>query len=366
MRILSKYILKDFLANFFAVLIIFTLALLIGNLIELTQLLIKGFKLSFILKMTFYIIPYVLTYTIPLACLIASLFLFGKLSANHEITAMKSSGLSLFYISKPLFAAAFMIGVFCFIVSSYLSPSCHYEIRKSKKINVGEIGDVNPVQLIDKGIFIEAFSPYIIYCDNKIENSLKNLMVFKVKQDAPATSIFAKEGIIHLDKKTQTLKLELKNGNIDEYNPDNPKQFFRMKFENWQLELDIPSREGKYIPRSGNDMPLGKLTRKIKEYEKTGINNTPLKVEFSTRIATSFSCVIFTLIAIPLGIKTHRSEKTIGIALGSCLALCYYAFIIIAEAIDKEAHLYPEFIVWLPNIALFITGAVLFYRINKH
>ncbi|MCK9555564.1 LptF/LptG family permease [bacterium] len=365
MKILSRYILKDFFTNFFSILIIFTFALLIGNLIELTQLLIKGFKLSFVFKMIFNIIPYLLTYTIPLACLVASLFLFGKLSANHEITAMKSSGLSLFYISKPLFIAAFLIGAFCFVVSSYISPSCHYVIRKSKKIDIGEIGNINPVQLIEKGVFIEAFHPYIIYCDDKTENTLKNLMIFEVKSDAPATAIFAKEGSMEYDDEEGMIKLELMEGNIDAPNPEDPKKFFRLSFENYHLELDIPSRDEKYIPRSANDMPLGKLTRKIKEYEKNGVNNTPLKVEFSTRIATSFSCIIFTLIAIPLGIKAHRSEKTIGIALGLCLALCYYSFIILAKAIDKESHLYPEYIVWLPNIALFLTGAVLFYRINK-
>ncbi len=359
---MTKYLLKDFFTNFMFALGIFTFVLLIGNLVELIQLLLKGVQLAFVFKMIFYITPYLLSYTIPLTCLTAGLLMFGKLSANHEITAMKASGLSLFYISKPVLKSAFVIAVISFIIASYISPSCHYVIRKSKKLDISKVGNINPVKLIEKGVFIEAFYPYVIYCEDKTDNILKDLMIFEVKENSPANTIIAKEGKIKYAAKDKTIKLELKDGSFDAPDPENPENFFRGSFDNYQLEFKLPEKPNKYIARCANDMPISKLLRKIREYEKKGINATPLKVEFSSRLASSVSCIIFTIIAIPLGIKAHRSEKSIGIVLSLGLAMCYYSFIILAKALDKKTDIHPEYIVWIPNIILLSLGIFLFWK----
>src|ERR1017187_8815109 len=104
MRILSRYILKEFLANLVLGLVIFTFVLLLDRLFELVDLLLNkgvGFYLTF--KLLFLLLPSSLSLTLPMSTLLAVLLTFGRLSENNEITAVRASGLAAWsYVKMPL------------------------------------------------------------------------------------------------------------------------------------------------------------------------------------------------------------------------------------------------------------------------
>src|SRR5258708_23421996 len=103
MRILSRYILKEFLANLLLGLVIFTFVLLLDHLFELADLLLnKGVGLWLTLKLLFLLLPSSLSLTIPMSTLLASLLTFGRLSESNEITAVRASGLAAWsYVKMP-------------------------------------------------------------------------------------------------------------------------------------------------------------------------------------------------------------------------------------------------------------------------
>ena len=107
MKILSRYILKEFLANVVLGLVIFTFVLLLDKLFELADLLLnKGVGLWLTLKLLFLLLPSSLSLTLPMSTLLATLLTFGRLSENNEITAVRASGLAAWsYVKTPLAAA---------------------------------------------------------------------------------------------------------------------------------------------------------------------------------------------------------------------------------------------------------------------
>src|SRR5882724_12298920 len=111
MRILSRYILKEFLANLFLGLVIFTFVMLFDHLFELADLLInKGVGFWLTLELLFLLLPSSLSLTLPMSSLLAALLTFGRLSENNEITAVRASGLSAWnYVKTPLFASCFIV-----------------------------------------------------------------------------------------------------------------------------------------------------------------------------------------------------------------------------------------------------------------
>src|SRR5258708_38821472 len=107
MRILSRYILKEFLGNLFLGLLIFTFVLLLDHLFELADLLLnKGVGIWLTLKLLFLLLPSSLSLTLPMSTLLATLLTFGRLSENSEITAVRASGLSAWsYVKMPIIMA---------------------------------------------------------------------------------------------------------------------------------------------------------------------------------------------------------------------------------------------------------------------
>ncbi|MEI7816060.1 MAG: LptF/LptG family permease [Desulfuromonadales bacterium] len=108
-RILSFYIIREISSLFLLGITIFTMVLLMGRLISLTDLVVsRGVPLADVSRMILYLIPSFLVFTIPMAFLLAVLLAFGRLSADNEIVVIKASGISLFQVMPPVVVCAFV------------------------------------------------------------------------------------------------------------------------------------------------------------------------------------------------------------------------------------------------------------------
>ncbi len=126
MRILSRYILKEFLGNLGVGLLIFTFVLLLDRFFEIVDILInKGGSFWLTAKLLFLLLPSTLSLTMPMACLLAALLTFGRFAETSEIVAMRASGLTAGSYIKTPYVAAVVIVLLLIPFNSYWAPRSH-------------------------------------------------------------------------------------------------------------------------------------------------------------------------------------------------------------------------------------------------
>ncbi|MBL7068299.1 MAG: LptF/LptG family permease [Candidatus Omnitrophica bacterium] len=365
MKILRNYILSEFLKAFIVSLAVFTFVMLAGNLAKIMDMIInKGVEVFYVLKLLLFLIPYLLSYTISMATLCATLLVFGKLSSDNEITAMKASGLSLYKIATPVLIVGLIVSVYSLYLNDRLVPKAHLETRKTMR----DIGLKSPSAYIEAGTFIRSFEDYIIFIYEINGNRLKNIRIYEPQKDKPTRTIVARRGEFIPIPEKRIVKLKLIDGTTEEPVPNDPANFYKLDFRTYYMTLNLedPKKTSGNIKKKTKDMTFRELKTEMKEVKDEGILDVdPILTRIHKKIAISFSSLAFILIGLPLAVRTHRSEKSIGFGISLVVLITYWLLLATGNVCAINKILPPWLAMWLGNIIFMAGGIILLYRTAK-
>jgi len=131
-----------------------------------------------------------------------------------------------------------------------------------------------------------------------------------------------------------------------------------------EMDLSRALRQAR-ASRQLSDLVFSELLEEIRDLRSRGIYPAAALLEAHQRVAGAVACLAFTLIGIPLGIKTSRRETSVGIALSLGLALCFYFVTVLANTLKSRPYLYPEAILWSPNLFFELLGLWLLWRVAR-
>lgn len=361
MKILRNYFLKEFISPLFLALGVLTFVMILGNLIKITDLVInKGVDIFSVSKLFIFMIPYLLTYTLPIAALTAVLLALGRLSSDNEIIAIRACGINLFRLIFPLLTVGIILSLLLVIFNDRVIPYAHFATRKT----LIEVGAKNPTAALEPGVFINSFERYILFIYKIEENKIFNVRIYEPQESKPTRTIVAKKGEFIVIPEKNIVKLKLIDGTADEPDPDNPVNFYKLNFKTYFMTLNfMKSQDPDKIDKKPKDMTILELSNEIKKLKKEGIEAIPLITEIHEKITLAFSCFVFILLGSSLAIITRRREKSINLGIAFLIVGVYYLMFIGAEALSLQGYLPPAIAMWLPNFIFGTIGAISTYKV---
>jgi lipopolysaccharide export system permease protein len=356
-----SYILKEILPIFLICLMIFTVILLMDKILKLIELIVaKGVNLSQILMLLLFISPSFLVFTIPMAVLLSILLTFGRLSSDSEIIAFKASGISLYQLYVPVSIFSICAYLLTTFLVFYGLPWGNIGFKSTLYLIAQSKADIE----ITERVFNDTFSGLVVYVDKvPIQGKrMEGIMIYDEREQGKFNTIFAKEGFLLSNPKSQEVILRLFSGDIHRYEPQT-HTYQKVQFNVYDLKLELAKvflALGRKI--RDHEMSIDELKVKIQQKVRTGENPIPQEVELHKRYAIPFSCIIFGLIGVPLGIQPRRSGRSYGFILSILILLSYYISLTASEILAL-GHTIPPFLAgWAPN---FLFGGLAVYLLIK-
>lgn len=363
MKTLNLYVTKNFLQILVVAIIIVLFGMMGTRAIEVFEAISKGVPLPAAMLALFYFIPVALTWTIPVGILVATMLVFGRMSANNEITAMRACGVSILQIISPLIILAFVLSCFCLFLQLKIAPEY---VEKAKKL-VTKIALTRPLAIIEPGAQIEYQGNSIYIGDTHSDQTIDDIQIFQFdkKEQYLKKDITAATGKIVVDKKKQHLIIELFDASIVQYSKKK-KQPERTFSETFKLTLDYGKK--------ANSIKIGKRIKYLNYKEifgrlvmlrKRGLPTIRLELDLNQRLALGLAPIAFLLLGMPLAIRTSRKETSVGLLISVVLAGVYFISIMMFNTLYMYPRCHPELLLWIPNIIYQLGGAFFIWKISR-
>ncbi|MBI3238765.1 MAG: LptF/LptG family permease, partial [Flavobacteriia bacterium] len=172
----------------------------------------KGLGAGVITELLFYVSAGLIPLALPLAILLSSIMTFGNLAENNELTALKSSGLSLFRIMRPLTVVVFFIALGTFYFANYVIPVANLKWHSL----IFDIQETKVAALITPGSYSKELEGYAIKVENGSDNTFTGITIHDYTDPSIVKTIKADSGTIFKSVNGDYLLFRLIDGKIAE------------------------------------------------------------------------------------------------------------------------------------------------------
>ena len=419
-KILPKYLVKEHIGPFcFALLVINSIFIL--NLIfrELGKFMSKGLSLGTILEFIFLNLAWMIALSVPCAVLTATIMVFGRLSAENEITAIKAGGISLYQILPATLLVSLGVAAALVWFNNEVLPDFNHRT----KLLMLDIARKKPLLNLEAGVIYTDIPNYNILGPTIKEiNSttyIENITIDDQTTSNIIKTIIAKVGEITFSEETGLVEITLLDGELQEIDINNPESFKKVEFTKHVIKIPMTEMllirsqseyrgdrekssaalmEGVYKNRQrilerrqklnetvnqqlskyiySNSKEEKTLDLLIQDHQrlnrqiKTDFNliNSYKKsidrdlVEVHKKYSIPAVCVVFVLVGSPLGILARKQGWAAAAGLSIGFFLLYWAFLIGGESLADRQKISPFWGMWSPNILVGGLGIFLVLR----
>ena len=386
MTTLDRYIFRNVLFSSLAAVAVCAFVLLVGIVLRdlLKAVAAEQIDLPTFFTLIIRLVPYVVSYALPLGILTGILLVLGRLSAQHEITAMRAAGWGLWRIALPIFGLAALGAASSLWFNCLLGP----QAMSGYRMALADAVRTNPLSFIVPREFVRTFPGYVLYVadkegivTDKEGTRVRDLSIWILdKQNRVKQYLRAETGIVEFDEEKSELLITPYRGVLEVRDANDPNDFTKdqglMQFAEWRrIPLPLDALIGKNTFRRKlslltNDelrAELAKLAanpdkRTAKELELAA---GPIRYVIQKQYSLAVAVLAFALVGVPLGIKMQRKESSANLGLALVLALGFYFLMIMIDWLQKKPELRPDLLLWTPVVLFTALGLWLFWRVDR-
>jgi lipopolysaccharide export system permease protein len=368
MKIIDRYLSGQIMGTVLWAVGLLTMILVLGNVLRdlLSLLLSHQVPITYILAFIAYLLPFSLIYSIPWGVLVAILLVFGKLSSDNELVALRSNGVGMPRICFPVFVIAVGFLAICLWINLYAAPIAELKLRSA----AFDLASNDPLALFGSDEVIDQFPNRKIYVGKKEGSTLHDLHIFEMNsQNLPMRVIFARRGTLEVDKKNEQILLHVYDARYEERDASAPDDLKKLRHGITMREGVLPISLEELLRKARNnerpnEMTLDQLQSAL-EKSRDVEDEAAFKTEVSKRFSNAMAVFTFVLVGIPLAVTAQRKETSVGIALSLVVAFSYFIIIVLTDNVKHKPDLHPEFLIWLPNALYLSIGGILFFRLAR-
>lgn len=351
-KILDRYIIKSFIASIFYGLLAFTALFVIIDLMEKLDNFIDNNLTAFmILEYYMVFIPDIIKLMIPVAVLFGGLFTAGKMSNNNELTAIKSSGISIYRFMMPFITVCILISGLIFWFGGYVVPEAN--VRKaeieSQYLKKGEASVISNLFFQDPpGKIISIF----YYNSENLEAYKTGIQFYDTTNSIKMTMRIDAEKLQYsANKKIWTAY----NGTIRVFGELNDKldHFEKMEMKNLRFtpeDLQVKQQKLEILTNP-------QLKKLIKDTRDAGYDSQRAEIEYYGRFAFPFTAIIIIVFGLPISTVKRRTGIALQFGINILVTFIYLSIMQIVTALGKNGSLDPLLTAWLVNL-IFLAAAL--------
>jgi LPS export ABC transporter permease LptF/LPS export ABC transporter permease LptG len=361
MRILDRYVVREVARHALLGLLIFTFVLFVPKLVRLMELFVRhSGSGSQIAQLFLCILPSVFVFTIPMSVLVGVMLGLGRMSMDSEIIALSALGISRTRILIPVGVTALVGALLTLLMTAWLAP---LSLRNFRNIETDLITSQISFQ-VQPRVFDERFPHMVLYINDVSASGTHWNGVFLAEAGAESGSqiTLAESAIVIAEPKQGKLELHLNGGSTHEFSRSDLNHYSVTAFgrSDWPIEVTglTPAKQREL---SLSEQFLPQLWR--------GSASQPwrdARVELHQRFAFPVACLIFALVAVPLGAQPRRGGRAAGTLLAIIVIGSYYLLFIVGASLSRQGVIPPSIGVWAGNFVLGIFAIILFPRMESY
>lgn len=356
MKIIHRYLLREYMNQFFFCAVGF-LVLYIGEFIfELNHILVgKRTPLSFVFLLIYYRIPYLLMDIFPAAVLFGIFISMGRFSKDRELDVLRTCGLSFPGLVYPLLIFTFILSVGIFFFNDYVVPAANHRYwQEYRKLMMKDA-----VPFIEENKFIKGPEERFFYIRraNLVEKRLEGIMIYELRGEYPRL-ITAAYGWI---KKEDWL---LKEGVVHELDE---KGYVSLEAGFEEMTVNAGEDLSAFLgdSKSTEEMTRRELKKHMETFRRSGLDVAVFEVDYHLKVAIPFASLVLAILALPFSCLMPRSGRVLGMGISLFFIFSYYFSQVICRTLGINNIILPIWAAWIPNLIYLTLGLVLLNRILR-
>lgn len=359
MRIIDRYIFREVLSHALLGLGVFTFVIFVPQLVQITNVVARNSgDLRQIALLFLSAFPRVLTFSVPIGVLVGVLIGLGRMSADSELIAMNAAGMGLKRILVPVGALALLAAGITLCMTVWLGPVSIRSLRSlEERLRSSQISfEVQP------RIFNEQFPRLVLYVQDISAAAMNWHGVFLAESDGGDVSrlTLAEDAIVVADRNQGKLQLYLHNGSVHEAQIQDPAHYGLSAFGERDLAVGIVGNGATQASGlSNSERPLRQLLA------ERGPQAKESRVEFHRRFAFPAACLVFALVALPVGSRPRRGGRAAGFVLALSLVCAYYIVFVFCTELARDGSVPTWLGIWTANILMAAAGIALLPSVEQ-